>query len=39
MRFLEGRQKVFNVFKSKIFPLKNQTLDAGIKILTHKQML
>ena len=39
MRFLEGRQKVFNAFKSKIFPLKNQTLDAGIKMLTHKQML
>ena len=39
MRFPEGRQKVFDVFKSKIFLLKNQTLDAGIKILTHKQML
>ena len=38
-KLLKRRQKVFNVFKSKMFPIRKATQGAGFKILTPKQML
>ena len=37
-KLLKRRQNVFNVFKSKMFPIRKATQGAGFKILTTKQM-
>ena len=38
-RFLRGRQKGFDGFKSKIFPIRKQAQEEWITILTPKQKL
>ena len=38
-KLLKRRQKVFNVFKSKMFSIRKATQGPGFKILTPKQML